>query len=284
METWKPPQKPIWKKLISNWVFQVGVLFLIIFAVVMRDSFTNSSKRDAGNELPPVSKQIARTNTAEFAPANKPKAKKMKPIERLQKKTQTSNKVAAPSQTKAQTIQPLEKTVTVEIISISRPATEKLQQITKKLDETAMYADHKRITKFLKANHLEIKRFGKARKDFKFNQATELFVGEQDLDTGLNLGFYVQVIINENSTADAITAEVRFSSLLKLSGEPTNTISYDVVLKQEDTLIMIDPGAHDFEFSKEERDLFEASQKLEHLNHDSFTEGLSDIALVLQMK
>lgn len=288
METWKPPTKPVWKKLISNWMFQLTALFLIIFAVVMRDNLTSGVKNNTADSLPPVSQNIARNDSANFAPSNNQRdaseaqdvnKKKQKKTEALKPgdNTESLNK-------KSETSTALEKVIEIEVMIINRRATDNLQQSAQKLDDTALITTATEGGNFLRTSRRGIKKVGSTSKSFQFNQPTEFFIGEEDIETGNNIGFYVVVTVQENSTVDGINAEVRFWNQLKLSGETSQPASYDVTLKQKAMLLILDPSVHDLEFSTEERNLFEASNKLKTLNNDSFVESISDIALVLKIK
>ncbi len=291
MESWQPPQQPLWKKLIGNWMVQLGLLFLMIFGVVIWDSLSNQPMNDELQPLPPVAERLQRKaapvaaqsddGVAEFAPTRQstPSPSTEKSEVALPTPTQKPQ-----SETPAEAPSNLQKRMVMKIMAINRSAFEKLSLEARRIDDGVIAVGRNEGISFLNQNRKSFKGFGTIRKNFIFNTPMDLFWGEQDLETGANLGFFSQVIVDENSTPSNINVDVRFWYLLKMNGESGPTLTYSVSLGNQEALYILAPSIHDLEFNAEEVSLFEASSKLRGLNDETFVESLSDIALILEFK
>lgn len=282
METWKPPQKPLLKKLLSNWMVQLGLLFLIILSIVMWDSLSGRKADLGNNPPPPTALKIERDDQGFIRESDSP------PPEELQETAQQEVKVkanqAAPTQPhQAQPSLGLRKRISLKMITITPTALENLVQVGTRVDEGIYIVNRK--AGFLTNNRKNIRGFGSAiRKDYKLGQPVNLFYGEVDQETGLTLGFYAQVTIAEGSTPESISIEGRVWHQLKLSDEPSSALFFEANLQNQDGVYVVDPSVHDIQFTPEEVALFESSRKLSMLNDEMFVENLSDIALFIEIK
>ncbi len=286
METWKPPKKPFLTKILSNWMVQLALLFVLIVGVVTWDNLTNRKSQELDQSLPPVAKEIQRAETANFASNNSkpPDTEIEAPPPVRNQETQPNTKAAV-----KQNIDPgtkavlLKKQVSLKLLTLNTEGVESLAQIGRKLDE-GTYAI-KKSDGFFSKNRKNMKGFGSAiRKDFEFGQPVELFFGEVDQVTGASLGFFVQITVAEGSTATALNFEGRIWHQLKLADEPSTPLFIDASLKLQEGLIVVDPTVHDLQFSPEEIALFDSSRKLSLLSDELFVDNLSDVTLLVEFR
>ncbi len=283
MESWEPPQKPKWKKFLGNWMVQLGLLFLVIFAVVLRDNFTTHSKKTTRSDLPPVSSTIARDDSV-AQPTETPQPALQESVQSFKSTRATeSTQKAIQLTNEKQTNSSLRKQMIVKVYSLTKLGLDKISQSARK-DDGALIVTSQFATQFRSQNKNNFKSFGTRRKQYEFGEPVDFFIGEQDLETGLNIGFYAQILVSAESRPESITAEVRFWNQLKLEDDPSPPLSFTINMRQQDQAFIVDMGVHDLDFTQEERGLFEASPKLKILNNEDFMESLSDIALVLEVK
>ena len=283
MESWKPPKVPAWKKLASNWMFQLGFLFLIILAVVMRDNL--SSPKTKETYLPPVENSIARDDSGQFERSSETQTQEAS----LVPQTKTSKKQKAEpdsprvdKQLKSNEV--LKQQALVQIYSISRASIEKLIPSGRRIDDGVYIISGSTSEKFRQTNSSEIKNLGRSRKSFKFGQPSGIFLGEEDLETGTSLGFFTELTVDSNSSGEGIYGQGRAWNQLKLNDEASPPISFELSFRPQDTLVVIDPTVHDYEFSEEERTLFEASRRLSEINDEAFIEGAYDIVYFIEIQ
>ncbi len=287
MESYEPPQKPRWKKILGNWMVQLGLLFLVIFVVVLRDNFIpRTDKTDSRSNLPPVSSTIARDDSVSEPQAVESFQSETESVQNLQGRQAPSEQASLrqnppPSENSAPQLQ---KQLSVKVYSITRNGLETLSQSARKLEQGVFIVTDQFATQFRGSNKQEFNSFGNQRKQYQLGEPVNLFIGEQDLETGLNFGFYAQVIVAEDSSPESIKAEVRFWNQLKLDEEPSPPLTFDINMRTQDSAFIVDIGVHDLDFTQEERNLFEGSRKLQILNNEEFMDSLSDIALVLEVK
>ncbi|MEM7647133.1 MAG: hypothetical protein AAF203_09505, partial [Pseudomonadota bacterium] len=111
-----------------------------------------------------------------------------------------------------------------------------------------------------------------------------LFVGEQDDETELNLGFFLQLNVLDGSHKNNVRFEIKNWHQLKLNGEQSPQIPYEGSMASSSVLIIVDPSVHEIQLTSEERNLFEASSGLRQINDDNFVDDLGDVVLVLEIK
>lgn len=286
MDTYKPPKKPFAKKLLGNWMVQLGLLFVVILTVVAWDSLSGKSSKKSASNLPPVSSRIERDESAmDNSPTEAPSPEENKEMELKGGSQFAPIEEPTPRSKKKDTITSLKKRVSIKVMAMGRTAIDELAQMAQRVDEGAYVVSRKKGVNFLNKNRKAIKGFSRAvRSQFEFGEAAELFMGEQDNETGVSLGFFVQVTVNESSSPQIINAEVRFWHQLRLADEPSAPLTFDVNLKSQDGFYVVDPSVHDIEFTPEETALFESSNKLSGLNNENFVENLSDIAVLIEIK
>lgn len=285
METWQPPKLPLWKKILGNWMFQLGVLFLVILVVVMWDSVSNR-KAPSSDPPPPTASELNRENLENFEETNSAPSQEEKIVENKQEGTSSFRQDTRQEPTpEKSTILSLRKQVSLKVMTINRSLLEPLAQAGRRIDEGVYVLTRRQGVAFVNENRRGIKGFGNAiRQKFQSEQPVELFFGEQDNETGRRLGFFSQVIVDENSSTEVISAEIRVWHHLKLNEGPSAPLIYDVVLKQQDGLYIVDPTIHDLEFTPDELALFDSSAKLQNLNGENFLERLSDVVLLIEIK
>jgi hypothetical protein len=281
METWQPPAKPLWKKVLGNWMVQLSLLFVVIFAIVLRDNISQTT--DSDNEVAEASVESWSAPSPPPAPSttSTPPAPKESPS--TQRAAALREKQESPSQVNesAEQDRALEKKASLRVMLVTRALIERLSQASQRQGESAMLIPRNELDKILNQGRRDFQLMGAMTQRFEWDQNSLLFVGEEDLETGLNLGFYMQINVNRESNRDLAQIEARHWSLLQLSGEPTAANLIDLRLPKETALLVLDLNSHELDFSQEERTLFEASQRLRQLNEASFIEGLSEIALIL---
>jgi hypothetical protein len=265
----------------------LGKLFLVIFVVVLRDNFIpRTDKTNSRSNLPPVSSTIARDDSVSEPQAVESFQSESESVQNVQGRQAPSEQASLrqnPPQSEKSTPQ-LQKQLSVKVYSITRNGLETLSQSARKLEQGVFIVTDQFATQFRASNKQEFNSFGNQRKQYQLGEPVNLFIGEQDLETGLNFGFYAQVIVAEDSSPESIKAEVRFWNQLKLDEEPSPPLTFDINMRTQDTAFIVDIGVHDLDFTQEERNLFEGSRKLQILNNEEFMDSLSDIALVLEVK
>lgn len=288
MESWRPPEQPGWKKLFGNWIFQLGVLFVLVFLVVLRDVFftkrplpTPEPSTVISENYEPLSQDSQ--SSANYAQESAPPPEETAPAPETPAAPDLRKLRAekSPSETK-QKIAALEKRANFQVIFLRRSLVERLFQSSKRVDTNAAVItkdDYLKITEASKG----IKTIGSESREFSFNQPRQFFIGETDTETGIGFGFYLQLRVAESSQPSAIIFEANSWYQLKLNGEQGPQASYDVTMPADSYLIAVDPTMGDVPFSPEERSLFDSSDRLRSLNSESFTNDLSDIALVLSI-
>lgn len=285
METWQPPPQPLWKKIITNWMVQLAVLFTLIFLIVLRDNLKSGSPQ-VETVLPIMAEQnFSPSREQSFQQTSSPSTQTEQPYSATQKVAATGTPTTPSALVQdADSDTRLLKRANLRVFLMSRNLIEKLAQNSQRLSEASMIIPRVILDKTLTGSRREFQPIGSFTNNFEIEQPNSLFVGEEDLETGLNLGFFLQSNVDADSTKDRIQVEARQWSQLQLSGEMTPQSVTTATLSHQSSLIVLDLGAHDVDFSPEERSLFEASPKLRSLNENSFTDGLSEIALVLTIE
>ena len=223
---------PAWKKLASNWMFQLGFLFLIILAVVMRDNL--SSPKTKETYLPPVENSIARDDSGQFERSSETQTQEAS----LVPQTKTSKKQKAEpdsprvdKQLKSNEV--LKQQALVQIYSISRASIEKLIPSGRRIDDGVYIISGSTSEKFRQTNSSEIKNLGRSRKSFKFGQPSGIFLGEEDLETGTSLGFFTELTVDSNSSGEGIYGQGRAWNQLKLNDEASQFTTTNLAKKKE---------------------------------------------------
>ena len=283
MDTYKPPKKPLLKKIIGNWMVQLGVLFLVILAIVTWDNLSSKGESRSRSELPPVANRIARGEyqEAETASAQAEEVTMEKSSFAPTQKAETRERFQD-KDTSAKKSKPFNKRASMKIIALARPSMDAFFKVGRRVDEGVYIYTRKQLKDFLKNNRGSMKSFGTSRSPFTPGQPMEIFLGEEDVETGNNLGFFTSLNVTEGSTGDAIQFEVRFWHQLQPNGEASSPLVYESTMAHQETIVIVDPSVHDIEFTQEERNLLDGSDSLKGLNSESFID--SDAALFLEIK
>ena len=194
METWQPPPLPLWKKIITNWMVQLAILFAIIFMVVLRDNLRSGhpDRDTVPTSLPEQSFSLSRTQEVQQASA--PPSQKQRPTSSASQNVVTTRNLEPQSPTQEMnTERRLQKKATLRVFLMSRILIEKLAQNSQRLSEASMIIPKVLLDKTLVENRRELQVIGSFSNRFELEQPAPLFVGEEDLETGLNLGFFLQV-------------------------------------------------------------------------------------------
>ena len=284
METWKPPKQPTWKKIASNWMFQLGVLFSLIFALVLKDSFSDKPSTSYQESSIPVAESIPRDQSQNFSSSRQESQNQERAREQQVQNTQTANTLGASLQEETTTTRQFYRRAALKVSLMNRALIDKIAEKSQKLEENFFLIKKEDITEITGQNPQDIQSLGKTRANFEFNQDSTLFLGETDNDTDLKLGFFVQINVNETSNADKIQYEISSWNQLQLNGEQGPRASLEINSPTRSFLVIVDPSPHDISFTPEESTLFESSNRLRRLNNEAFQEGLSDIVLVLEIK
>ncbi len=288
METWSPPVKPFWKKILRNWMVQLSLLFILILVVVMWDNFSGRKSQIEESSLPPVANEIQRNDSVRFAEPERsqaqPRLSNTNPEESSNQPETTQLQVQRPTPTPQERNDlALQRTITVKLMSITPAAVENLIQVGRRIDEGIYVISNQ--NDFIFRNKKNINGLGSTiQKNFEFGTPVELFYGEVDQESGLGLGFYTQVTISEGSDAESINAEVRFWHQLKLSDDPSSPLYFELNFQKQNGVVVVDPSVHDVPFTPEELALYDSSRKLSVLNDEAFFENLSDIAILLNIQ
>ncbi len=284
METWQPPPQPLWKKIITNWMVQLAVLFTLIFFIVLRDNLKSGGPQEEAATPIMAEQNFYQSREQSFQQASAPPTQTDQPSSRLQKVAAKGMSAAKDPVQETEEDTRLLKRANLRVFLMSRSLIEKLAQNSQRLSGSSLIIPRIILNKTLTESRTEFQAIGSFSNNFEMEQPILFFVGEEDLETGLNLGFFMQFNVGADSTKDRIQVEARHWSQLQLSGELNPQSVTAATLSHQSSLIVLDIGAHDADFSPEERSLFEASPKLRSLNENSFSEGLSEIALVLTIE
>lgn len=289
METWRPPQRPLWKRLVTNWIFQLTLLFLVIFVLVLQDSFKERAPETplASQEAPPIA-----------APPKQQEPPSQQAAATLdnRQKAQVQQRQDAPAQGESQALQEpetarqpeqevrLKKQGSLRVMLLSRNLLSQLISTGENQGENSMVIAKKELDDLLAKGRQEFQTLGAFSQRFSLGQDMTYFVGEEDLQTGLSLGFFLQVNVNEGSRPERIQMEARQWNQLQLSGDASPPLVSEVTLTSQQALVVIDLLAHELDFTQEERNLFEASQRLRAMNESVFVDGGGEIVLVLTLE
>lgn len=285
METWQPPPTPFWKKLLKNWMVQLGLLFTAILALVIWDNISSHQKSSSPTSLPPVTDSISRQDSPAQSQSQEVQSQAFSQATPKPELEPQNKNVAAklPVKNDKQPLMDLHQKVSLKMMTMLPATIETLARTGRRIDENIYVVERRQ--NFISHQRKGIKGFGTTiRKNFVFNQPVELFLGEQDEVSGTSIGFFAQVTVAEGSTSDSINAEIRFWHQLKLSGEMGSPTTVEVNLKPQDELFIIDLAAHDLEFTPDELALFESSRKLNGLSFELFAENLSEMVVLLQLQ
>ncbi|MCB0377130.1 MAG: hypothetical protein KDD33_01430 [Bdellovibrionales bacterium] len=289
METWVPPKKPAWKKIVFNWMFQLGVLFVVILGVVLWDNFNSQkqSKDPRWNELPTASPRPQRQRSAEPSPRQVKARAAQQPTEA---QTQSFAPPPKPEAAKAnganekETQATLEQSVRAKLFLVRRDQIEAAFANGQRVDDGVATIDKNDFKKLLKSGGRSWTSVDSMSKSFQFNKPKLLFSGERNPDTGQNLGFYFEVMVYNNNDPNSFTIELRIWNELKIGGDPTDPISLEISVPRKSYLMVSRFVAKDQGFSEEERAFFDSSSSLAALNSEAFSEDFSDLVLVLELK
>jgi hypothetical protein len=285
METYRPPTAPLYQRILSNWMVQLGLLFVLILTVVVWDNFSRTPDKTYQTELPPVASNIARSQErAENSYPETSPRQEMEVSPTTQQQEFAPEKELQPQQQEPKVVT-FKKRVTFKILTLLPVAIDGLSQQSSKVDEGVYKVNRDQNGRFMKSQRSALQSHrGSSSFNFEFNQPVDFFWGEVDQETGVNLGFFAQVIVNENSTADSISGEVRFWHQLKLSDSPSSPVVVEFNVASREALYIIDPTVHDNDFSNEEVTLFDSSDRLSALNDVMFTDSGGDMAAYIEFQ
>lgn len=289
METWRPPEDPSWKKLLGNWIFQLGVLFIVVLLVVLRDVFFTKKPIPAAENIASISDNYEPTQQpSQYAASTRQETPEEIPTPETPSPTPIqSNRMKVVGVRKEMISKEkgiaLERRATYQVVFIDRNILEKMYQNSKRVDANALViskGDYDKIVRTAKGT----KSIGNETREFVFSQPRQFFIGENDTETGIGFGFYLQLRVLENSQPNSIHFEVNTWNQLKLTGDPGPQTSIDVNMNSDSYLVVVDSTANDQQFTPEERSLFDTSDRLRSLNSERFINDLTDIALVLAIQ
>jgi hypothetical protein len=285
METWKAPEPPLWKRFLSNWMFQLALLFIVIFVVVLKDNLTEKKEITSLKNSVPVAANIPREEYQNFedTPAPEVKPQVLEP-EVSQAKGTINLKSLKPEPVESIKSSEIKKIANLKIFLMNQNTLFQMTEKSQKLTENAYIVPLSVINEVLDKNKNRTKSFGNVSSDFIYNKEKVLFVGEEDLDTGLKIGLFAAINSLPHIPGNLLQYEFSYWSQLHLNKEPMSRINLDVAAPLKTALVFIDPTINEMNFSKEEQSLFESSDRLNNLNNEAFVEGQSDIVLVLEIK
>lgn len=282
IDTWQPPQQPLWKKIAGNLMFQLSVLFLVAFILVLKDNFSTPESfkapiensvafRQGFNEKPQMNQQ-------ENAPSQSLRPEQVDPM------AQPTNQQAPPQQDRQDDQFDLQKRATTVVALYSRSLLDRVIQKAQKLDDTAYIIQNSQLDEIVQQAANEKQPIGKKNKTFNLNQKTNFFIGEHDLETDIRFGFFIELTVKNPRSESIIPFEVTSWHQLKLTNEPSARISYEGKLSPRKSLVLAIPSVHEENLTNDERSLFESSAGLRQLNDDNFVDDLSDVVLVIAIK
>ncbi len=297
LKNWDPKKRPIWKEVTGHWVFQVAILFSVIFLVVLQDSFKDQTNRDEMEPTALARKQSgSRTKNRNFSDFSKeapginpkeseksiePQAPQPLPEDSVHFQTEKQKTMITADETITKT---LNKKTSFRAALINRRAIEELIIKGQRLEENALIIGTRSLRQITNQPTAETKTMGQTLKTYQFNQEIPLFIGEEDLDTNFNLGFYLQVTVFEESRPEGIRFGAKTWYQLKTNGESSSRREWEGTISASSSLVILNPEAHDIAFTREEMQLFESSRSLKPLGDENFQDEISDIILVVEIR
>ncbi len=285
METWKPPERPLWKKITGNWMFQLSVLFIIVVLIVLRDNFRAPSITTNDLSPPPVENlrarpqeisqssqplSVASENKNQAAQPEKPQPQNNRPTT----KTQKTNEFAPPTQTNR---------ASFEVKMISRALLERIMGDAEKVEETIFSLKKEAFNRRVQEAPNLVRSFGLKNTDFEVGSLSQFFIGEEDRLNEFAIGFFLQMTVIEKRENGQVNLGLRKWNQLKLSEELSQQAVFEVVADKGQIILILEDSITDMNFTNEERALFQASNRLSLLNTPSLQSGLSEVVLVLDV-
>lgn len=285
METWQPPRQPFWQKITQNWMFQLAVLFIIVLLVVLRDNFKTANPET--QDLPSTPPPIAQMNRA--APQNEAIPQKAESFVD-NSSNESSNAIQASSTAPEPTPPPAQPSASVrtqdvrfEVKVINRRYLERMMEESTRVENgVGLMSKSKYDQRMQEAPNL-VRSMGFKAETFRLGQTRTLFVGEQDPNSGLQMGFFITFNPIEKRDDDKLLIGIRKWYQLKLNEELSELETFEAVIPNSAVLLIAEPSLSDVNFSVEERSLFESSLRLSLLNAPIVMDGLSDVVLVLEV-
>ncbi len=265
---------------MGHWIFQVALLFSVIFLVVLRDSFKDQTNED---EVPPIAEKPlkAQTKDRSFSELSK------NPPEKIQEKYAKASLSANPETTTegatvtaATATTALKKNVTFRVALMSRKTIEDLMGNSQRLEENVLIVEAQRLFKAITQS--QAKTIGLTMGVYQFNQEVSLFIGEEDSEENSSPGFYLQTTVFEESHPESIHFGIQSWYQFK-TDESGPRKEWDVTMNNSSSLVIVHPEVHDIPFSKEDLQFFESSRKLKALGSEDFNED-SDIVFVVGVR
>ena len=271
---------------MGHWVFQIVILFSVIFLVVLRDSFKNQTNRNKTESVGLTQKQpVIQRKSRSFSDFSK-KPSNLKPVKPVEIRSQALASIQIEEKktvvTASATATTLNKKIKFKVTLINRKAIEDLMGKGQRLEENALIIETQYLRKITTQSTSELKTIGQILKTYQFNQETLLFVGDEDPETNLNLGFYLQITVFEESHPEGIHFEAQSWHQLKTNDEPSPRREWEVTMNNSSSLVIVSPEVHDMPFTREELLAFEYNLKL--LGDENFQEEISDIILVVEVQ
>ncbi len=288
METWKPPEKPAWKKITENWMFQLSLLFLIVVLVVLSDNFRNPPKNPEVISPPPVQTQLMRDENqnishqiqSSFAAQNEEQPQETPVVKSAEPELKTPPAPAPPTaRTAGETQQ-----ATFEVKMLSRSLLERLIADSLKLEETVFVLSKELFDRRIQEAPNLMRSFGLKKANYKVGVLSQFFVGEEDVLNDYGIGFFLQMTVIEKREDGRLNLGLRKWNQLKLNEELSQQAVLEVATAPNQVLLILEDNIGEMNFSNEERALFQSSNRLSLLNTPSLNSGLSEVVLVLEVK
>lgn len=290
LKNWNPSKKPFWKEFIGHWIFQVGLLFSIIFLVVLKDSFKSQTDEDerrfTAQKQPRIQSKTRSFSGFSKTPLNTESKKYVKAtnspknptdLQKVKEKTTDEKKEAVES-----TVTPLKKAISFRISLMNNKIIENLMGNGQRLEDNALIIETQRLRQIITQQASKLKAMGYVNTYYQFNQEIPLFVGEEDMDTSSNIGFSLQITVFEESHSGGIHFGVQSWYQLKPDSSGPRK-EWDVTMNNSSSLVIVHPEVHDISFSKEDVQFFSSSQNLSPLGDENSQEN-NDIVLILEIR
>ena len=280
MATYEPPKTPLWKKVASNWIFQLGVLLLIVIVLVSRDMIfpPQNSIKISNRGLPPVEQKSFRGSgfvdyespaptkaAAVKPPSAKPGAKKVLP----------PGAKPAPKVTKKKKARKLRKRIGAFFYLASREQIDFVISQGDAIDEGVFSVPARAFAVARKQNSDEWKKLRARGPSFEFGTPKLLFFGSD------NRGFYFRTTVIDQPDPKNLNVEIRTWYEFK-KDEPVDGLTLAHTLPRKNVLIFTGfspkTGLLSAEDKKSSDPVFSA------LSDPQFAEDVADLVLVMQLK
>ncbi len=304
MKTYVAPKRSAILDLITNQVFQVGVLFIAIIAFVLYDySF---SKKITATSISSVAKQTSQpldtpegaTPETESSPAPTRANTDIQATRLQQDSAPLKAELAAPavplperslkkaagtkaSDTAAPAVTP--KSLQVSFYQASRNLLNELQR-----EATSSQFTGDGFGGILSKKRLSLlKRSGEMRSvsvnRYKLDgHAISIFKGQRSGESPKSIGIYFQINPLKNDVAGT-QIEIKSWGSLKMQEGDENLFSSEMTLNSQYSAFISGFLPKDKAFSEEERAIFEADRALKIYNQEDFTEGNTDLILLVEL-